>query len=204
MMQNSVYWRFTRIKKCSSALFSYALVVLRRSRWLTVDRQRGKRYKRGTTMYLLRAPGFMETWRGTEDPTQLVLLALEINFQVHDEWSLDKDLASLPLSFLLLVVLFTFLVDRRRRSFSCLVASLYYLPYPSPSLPVVIPALDPCTQVPKAVRPLFQLVLLQSKQGRDSSSNTAHGYLVWLWCRLQPNYLWPEFRITCYTAVAMH
>lgn len=155
-------------------------------------------------MYLLRAPGFMEIWYVTEDPTQLVLLSLEINFQVHVDWSLDKNLASLPLSFLLLVVLFIFLVDRRRRSFCGLVASLYYLPYPTPSLLVVIPALDTCTQVPEVARPLFQLVFLLSKQGRDSSSNTAHGYLVWLWCRLQPNYLWPKFRITCYTAVAMH
>lgn len=149
-------------------------------------------------------PGFMEIWCVIVDPTQLVLLFLEIHFQVHVEWSLDKNLASLPLSFLLLVVLFIFLVDRRRRSFCGLVASLYCLPYSTPSLLVVIPALDTYTQVPKAVRPLFQLGFLQDKQGRDSSPNTAHGYLVWLWCSLQPNYLWPEFRITCYTAVVMH
>lgn len=157
-------------------------------------------YKREKKIYLLRTPGFMEIWYVIEDPTQLVLLSLEINFQVHVEWSLDKDLASLPLSFLLL---FVFLVDRRR-SFCGLVASLYYLPYPTPSLLVIIPALDTYTQVPKAMRPLFQLVFLQYKQGRGSSPNRVHGYLVWLCCSLQPNYLWPEFKITCYTAVAMH
>lgn len=85
----------------------------------------------------------------------------------------------ISLSFFLMVVLFIFLVDMRKMSLQGCVASSYHLQL---TQFVTVPgyfSLDAYTQMPEALRLLFSLVPLQCKLGKDSSSNTAHGYLVW-------------------------